>query len=197
MAGDNVTGVGLMRMEVGLDTGPVARQLSVRIEPHNTAGDLTKALADLAADLLRLSWAEIVDRSLDFRAQSEDGVSYARKIDKVEAVIDWREDAVAIRNRIHGLSPAPGAYSELAVGDQIERIKFLRVEVAEGEGDPGLLIGPDFCVACGRGAIRAVEVQRAGKAPAKAADVMRGGRPRIGDRFKPFGEPQPAPQSGV
>jgi methionyl-tRNA formyltransferase len=197
MAGDAVTGVGLMRMETGLDTGPVAGQLSVQIAPQNTAGDLTVVLAKLAADLLRLSWAEIVDRRLDFSAQSEEGVSYAHKIDKAEAVIDWAADAIAVRNHIHGLSPVPGAYSELSAGEKSERMKFLRVEVAEGEGEPGALIGPDFRVACGRGAIRAIEVQRSGKAPAKAIDVMRGGRPRIGDRFRPIGAPPLAPQFGV
>jgi methionyl-tRNA formyltransferase len=197
MAGDAVTGVGLMRMETGLDTGPVARELSVPISPQDTAGDLASRLADLAADLLQQSWAEIVDRRLSFHAQSEEGVSYARKIEKTEAVINWRADAVTIRNRIHGLSPAPGAYSEISLAGQTERIKFLRVEVAEGEGEPGALIGPDFRVACGQGAIRALEVQRAGKAPAKAIDVLRGGRPRVGDRFNPLGAPASVSQSGA
>jgi len=197
MAGDMVTGVGLMRMEAGLDTGPVARELSVPIGPQDTSGDLTRVLANLAADLIQQSWEEIVDRRLDFQAQSGEGVSYARKIDKAEAVIDWRANAVTVRNRIHGLSPAPGAYSEISVEGQTERIKFLRVEALAGEGEPGALIGPDFRVACSQGAIRALEVQRAGKAPAKASDVMRGGRPRIGDQFTPFGASPPAFRSGV
>ena len=195
MAGDAVTGVGLMRMEAGLDTGPVARELSVRIEPTETAGDLTRVLAQLAADLLQHSWAEIVDRRLSFQGQSEQGVSYARKIEKAEAAIDWRADAVTIRNHIHGLSPAPGAYSEIFAGKMKERVKFLRVEVADGEGEPGALIGPDFRVACGRGAIRALEVQRAGKLPARADDVLRGGRPHIGDRFSSIGALALGPRS--
>ena len=197
MAGDAVTGVGLMRMETGLDTGPVASELSVPIRPDDTAGSLTRALADLAADLIEQSWQAIVDRRLRFQAQSEEGVSYARKIDKAEAAIDWRADAVTVRNHIHGLSPAPRAFSEISGGEPGERIKFLRVEVVDGEGEPGALIGPDFRVACGQGAIRALEIQRAGKAPAKALDVMRGGRPRIGDRFRPSGAPPPASRSGA
>jgi methionyl-tRNA formyltransferase len=184
MAGDEETGVGLMRMETGLDTGPVARELSVAIEPEDTAGDLTRALSNLAADLIEQSWEDIVHRRLRFRPQSAEGVTYAHKIDKAEAAIDWRADALAVRNRIHGLSPAPGAFSEISDGEPIERIKFLRVEAVDGEGEPGTLIGPDFRIACGRGAIRALEVQRAGKSPAKALDVMRGGRPRVGDRFQ-------------
>ena len=197
MAGDAITGVGLMRMETGLDTGPVAAQLSVPIAPGDTAGDLTRRLAQLAADLLEQSWEAIVGRRLHFRAQSEEGVSYARKIEKAEAAIDWRADAVTVRNRIHALSPAPGSYSEISGGELGDRIKFLRVEVVDGEGEPGVLTGPGFRIACGHGAIQALEVQRAGKTPAKAVDVIRGGKPRIGDRFTPSEAPPPASRSGV
>ena len=192
MAGDTVTGVGLMRMETGLDTGPVARELSLPIAPNDTAGDLTRRLADLGADLLQQSWNEIANKRLSFCAQSEDGVSYARKIEKSEAAIDWRADALTVRNQIHGLSPTPGAFSEILGAAPAERFKFIRVEIVEGEGKPGVLIGPDFRIACGKGAIRALEVQRAGKSPAKALDMMRGGRPRLGDRFSPSGALLPA-----
>ena len=114
MAGDAETGVGLMRMEAGLDTGPVAREARMRIRPEHTAGDLTKTLAQMSGQLLRECWSEFAAGTLAFAPQSDVGVEYAKKIDKRETPIDWSRDAVAVRNHIHGLSPSPGAYSEIA-----------------------------------------------------------------------------------
>jgi methionyl-tRNA formyltransferase len=188
MAGDERTGVALMRMEAGLDTGPIAREFVAAIEPHDTAGDLTERIARLAADLLEASWSDLVARRLAFEPQRAVGITYARKIEKSEGIVDWRADAVAVRNHIHGLSPHPGAFSAIQINGQLDRIKFLRVEAVDGEGAPGTLIGPDFRIACGSGAIRALEVQRAGKPPVNAEDALRGARIRVEDRFLSFDE---------
>ena len=183
MAGDAETGIGLMQMEEGLDTGPVGREIRAPIHPSDTSGDLTTRLSELAASLLRESWDELKDGRLFFRGQPVEGVTYARKIEKTETPINWSLNCVAVRNHIHGLSPAPGAYSEIQIGATRERIKFLRVEVVEGQGAPGTILGSDFLVACGKGAIRVVEAQRAGKGPMSGADILRGGKPKTGDRF--------------
>ena len=183
MAGDSRTGVGLMRMEAGLDTGPVAGELETPIDASDTAGDLTHRLGDMAADLLERCWPQIVAQQLSFRAQPDVGVTYAAKIAKSECAIDWRAEAGAVRNQIHGLSPAPGAFALVANGGEAERLKFLRVETVEGEGEPGSLIGPNFRIACGSGAIRAQLVQRAGKPPARADEVWRGMKLAVGDKF--------------
>ena len=185
MAGDAETGVGLMRMEAGLDTGPVAREARMRIRPEHTAGDLTKTLAQMSGQLLRECWSEFAAGTLAFAPQSDVGVEYAKKIDKRETPIDWSRDAVAVRNHIHGLSPSPGAYSEIANGATPERIKFLRVEVVNGSGRPGEILDADFTVACGSGAIRALEAQRAGKGPMRGVDILRGGKPAVGACFIP------------
>ncbi len=136
MAGDPKTGVGLMRMEAGLDTGPVAAKSEIEIAPSDTAGSLTDRLAAVAAELLEQNWAAIVSRNLVFHPQTTEGVTYAKKIEKFEAAIDWRADSRMVMAHIHGLSPAPGAYSAVTIGDQLERIKFLRVELCEGVGAP-------------------------------------------------------------
>jgi methionyl-tRNA formyltransferase len=185
MAGDAEAGIGLMQMEEGLDTGPVAREARTPIRSSDTSGDLTMRLSKLAASLLRESWDELKVGRLSFRAQPAEGVTYARKIEKTETPINWSLNSIAVRNHIHGLSPAPGAYSEIEIGATRERIKFLRVEVVEGRGAPGAILGNDFLVACGEGAIHVIEAQRAGKGPMGGADILRGGKPKVGDRFLP------------
>jgi len=183
MAGDSETGVDLMKMEAGLDTGPVADEMRVPIDPADTAGDLTVRLALAAAELLRRRWSDLAAGRLEFRPQPAEGLSYAAKIDKAETPIDWSADATQVRNHIHALSPAPGAYSLIGPGDAAERIKLLRVETVDAEGAPGSILSEDLVIACGKGAIRARLVQRAGKGPTSGVDIMRGGRPRVGDRF--------------
>ena len=183
MAGDAATGVGLMRMEEGLDTGPVAGEARIDIRPEHTAGDLTTALAKLSAELLRDCWSDFAAGRLRFSPQSAEGVLYARKIDKSEARIDWTQDCMTVRNQIHALSPAPGAYSEVTLEGSIERMKFLRVETADARGAPGEILDRDLTIACGSGAIRARLAQRAGKAPMNGGEIMRGGKPRVGDRL--------------
>lgn len=183
MAGDQKTGVDLMRMDEGLDTGPVACTTEIDILPHFTSGDLTDHLSRMAADLLQQSWPQIVVRNLEFKPQPLEGATYAKKIEKSEAIIDWAADAVNVRNQIHGLSPFPGAYSAIRLGAGLERIKILRAESVHGNGRPGELLDDKFRIACGTGAVRAIEVQRAGKGPVRAEDFLRGARLREGNQF--------------
>ena len=190
MAGDAETGVDLMRMEAGLDTGPVAREIRAPIRPDETAGELTARLAELGARLIAESLPELAAGRLVFHPQSVEGATYAHKIDKSEAAIDWNAEAVAVRNRIHGLSPAPGAYGEIAIGGRLERVKILRAEVVERAGPPGAVVDPSMVVACGDKAIRVVAAQRPGKTPMSGAELMRGAKLDVGARFNPLAPPQ-------
>ena len=185
MAGDAETGVDLMRMEEGLDTGPVAREIRTPIGPDETAGELAARLAELGARLIGETLPELAAGRLVFRPQSAEGATYAHKIDKNEAAIDWSADAVAVRNRIHGLSPAPGAYGEIAIGGRLERVKILRAEVVERNGPPGGVVDPSMVVACGGKAIRVVAAQRPGKTAMSGAELMRGAKLDVGARFNP------------
>ena len=186
MAGDAETGVDLMRMEEGLDTGPVAREIRTPIRPSDTAGELTTMLARLGAKLVAEALPDLAAGRLAFRSQDADGVAYARKIEKGEAPIDWQADAVRIRNHIHGLSPSPGAYGEIEFGGRTERVKILRAAVVDGSGPPGAILDAQMTIACGAGAIRVLEAQRAGKSAMSGADLMRGGAIAPGARFNPL-----------
>jgi methionyl-tRNA formyltransferase len=190
MAGDAETGVDLMRMEAGLDTGPVAREIRAPIRPDETAGELAARLAALGAQLIAESLPELAAGRLAFHPQSAEGATYAHKIDKSEAAIDWSADAVAVRNRIHGLSPAPGAHSEIAIGGRLERVKILRAEVVEGAGPPGAVVEASMVVACGDKAIRVVAAQRPGKTLMSGAELMRGAKLDVGAQFNPPAPPQ-------
>jgi len=192
MAGDCESGVDLMRMEEGLDTGPIALRERVPIRPSDTAGDLTRALSRLAASLVARGLEAIADGALVFRAQAESGVCYARRIAKTEAEIDWSREAAAIRNHVHGLSPTPGAYSFGPVDRRIERIKLLRAEAVDSSGPPGVVLDRSFTVACGRGALRVVEAQRAGKIPMPGAEVQRGMKIEPGMSLVPSSAPPDA-----
>ena len=134
-------------------------------------------------------WQDFATGRLVFHPQRAEGIVYARKIDKSESPIDWTADARSVRNQIHGLSPSPGAYSEIRIGGAVERIKFLRVEAVEAHGPPGQVLDDELTVACGDGAIRAREAQRAGKSPMSGAELMRGGNVEIGACFTPFAAP--------
>jgi methionyl-tRNA formyltransferase len=191
MAGDAETGVGLMRMEEGLDTGPVAREVRTPIGATETAGELTARLARLGAELIGESLADIAAGRLYFRPQGAEGVTYARKIEKGEAAIDWTAEAVRVRNHIHGLSPSPGAYGEIEVGGRNERIKILRAIAVDGSGPPGAVLDGEMTIACGAGAIRVVEAQRAGRSAMSGGELMRGAKIAIGARFNP----RPTPPS--
>jgi len=177
MAGDKATGIMVMRMEEGLDTGPVSLAARVAIGTDDTAGEMQDRLSLLGTDLIIRALAALARDSLVFHAQSEDGVTYAHKISKEECRIDWSRPAREVHNHIRGLSPFPGAYFEADFGRGMERIKVLRSTLAEGSGVPGAIIDDQLTMACGSGAVRLLSVQRAGKAPMDAASFLRGARP--------------------
>ena len=176
LAGDAETGVEVMKMEEGLDTGPVAMAERVAIGPEATAGEMTDRLSRLGADLMARALAALSGGGLSFTPQATEGVTYARKIDKGETRIDWSRPSAEVHNHIRGLSPDPGAWFEADFGRGAERIKVLRSTIAEGAGTPGALIDSDLTVACGTAAVRLAEVQRAGKQPVKAAAFLAGVR---------------------
>jgi methionyl-tRNA formyltransferase len=174
MAGDAETGVMVMRMEAGLDTGPVALVERAAIGPDTTAGELSERLSHLGADLMARALAALSRGVLTFTPQSENGVTYARKIDKTETRIDWTSPAADVHNHIRGLSPDPGAWFEANFGKVAERMKVLRSARAEGAGKPGTVLDDGLTIACGEGAVRLLELQRAGRQPLKAAAFLRG-----------------------
>jgi methionyl-tRNA formyltransferase len=176
MAGDAQTGVMVMQMETGLDTGPVGMVERVTIGPDETAGDLHDRLSRLGADLMVRALAALSRGSLVFQPQAEAGLIYAHKIEKAESRIDWSRPAQAVHDHIRGLSPFPGAWFEADFGRGPERIKVLRTALSEGEGTPGTRFRGDLTIACGEGALRLVEIQRAGKGPVKADEFLRGVR---------------------
>src|SRR5579872_2093388 len=183
MAGDRETGVCVMRMEEGLDTGPVALVERVAVAPEMTAGDLADRLARLGADLMTRALPALERGLLAFTPQPSEGVLYAKKIDKSEARIDWTADAETVRNHIHGLSPSPGAYSEIDFGRGAERVKILRARAVVGRGAPGEVLDDALTVACGSGAIQIVEAQRAGKTAMAGEELARGAQIAAGARF--------------
>jgi methionyl-tRNA formyltransferase len=176
MAGDSETGVMVMQMEEGLDTGPVALTARTPIGADVTAGQLHDILAGLGAGLAVQALEALEGPGLSFTPQPDEGVLYAHKIEKAEARIDWSASAPDVHNRIRGLSPFPGAWFEADFGRGPERVKALQsslVNAASGQ-PPGALVGDDLTIACGQGAVRLLEVQRAGKTPVSARDFMRG-----------------------
>ncbi len=175
MAGDAETGVMVMQMDEGLDTGPIGMAERVTIGPDMTAGELHDALMKVGADLMARALAAVSRGSLVFHAQAEEGVTYAAKIDKAEARIDFLRPAAEVHNLVRGLSPFPGAWFEADLGRGPERVKVLRTKLAGGSGAPGTLIG-DGVIACGEGAVELVQVQRGGKAPMSFAEFARGAR---------------------
>jgi methionyl-tRNA formyltransferase len=176
MAGDRETGVAVMRMEEGLDTGPVAMVERVAISPDMNAGELHDRLMSLGADLMVRALAALSRSALAFTPQAEEGVTYARKISNEEARIDWTQPAQAVHDQVRGLSPFPGAFYEADLGKGPERVKVLRATPSAGSGAPGILLDGMGTIACGEGALRLLQVQRAGRAPMAAEDFWRGVR---------------------
>ncbi|MBL8584327.1 MAG: methionyl-tRNA formyltransferase [Rhizobiaceae bacterium] len=177
MAGDRETGVMVMRMDEGLDTGPVGSTSRLGIAADETTGDLHDRLMMTGAALM-VEALELLERgALRFVPQSSEGVSYARKIDKAETRIDWSLPAQQVHNRIRGLSPFPGAWCEFdAASGSRERLKLLRSTLADGDGQPGAVLDDGLTVACGSGAIRLTEVQRAGGKAIGAVEFVRGAK---------------------
>jgi methionyl-tRNA formyltransferase len=170
MAGDAETGVMVMKMDEGLDTGPIALEQRVAIGPDATTGELHDELARRGAKLLPVALGALERGSLTLTPQAESSVTYANKIDKSETRIDWTKAWQDVHNHCRGLSPFPGAWFEL--GDS--RIKVLRTTKGDGEGPPGTALDDRLTIACGSGAVRIVELQRAGGKPMAAEEFLRG-----------------------
>lgn len=171
MAGDAATGVTIMQMEAGLDTGPMLHMVTVPVG-RKTTGELFVELGAVGA-------MAMVDVLADLAAfppevQDDSAAIYAPKIDKAEAKIDWAEAADVIERTVRGLAPFPGAWFELAGGNGVERVKLLLAEVVDGMGDPGTVLDDDFTIACGQGALRPLRLQRAGKPVLDRAELLRG-----------------------
>ncbi len=167
MAGDAETGISIMKMAAGLDCGPVLLRQPTSIGAGETTGEVHDRLADIGGALIVRALAEI--DALVAQEQNQEGVTYAAKIDKAEAQIDWTRPAQEVDRLIRGLSPFPGAWTQ-AKG---ERIKFLRSRIADGGGQPGLVLR-GLVIACGDGAIEVTQAQRPGKRPMAAVEFLRG-----------------------
>jgi len=174
MAGDTETAVMVMRMDEGLDTGPICLAERVPIGSNTTAGELHDELARVGASLMVRALAALERGSLDATPQPDTGVTYAAKIDKAEARIDFSRPAAQVHNLIRGLSPYPGAWFEAGPAGRRERIKVLCSELVEGSGAPGTILDDKLTVACGEGAVRLVLLQRAGRKPMPADEFLRG-----------------------
>ncbi|MGU3575910.1 methionyl-tRNA formyltransferase [Brucellaceae bacterium C25G] len=174
MAGDKETGMMIMKMDEGLDTGPVAMVEKITITNNMTTGELHDKLSMIGADLMIRALGALERESLTLRDQDEDGVLYAAKIDKAEARIDWSQPAQTVHNTIRGLSPFPGSWCEMEIGGKVERVKILRSQLAEGSGVAGTLLDDQLTIACGSGAVQLLAVQRAGGKVLQASEFLRG-----------------------
>lgn len=176
MAGDAETGMMVMKMEQGLDTGPVGLVEKLAIDPDMTAGELHDRLMVAGAGLMVEALSRLEAGTLSFVEQAAKGVTYAAKIDKTETRIDWTRPADVVHNHVRGISPFPGGWCEATIGGRVERLKLLRSTVADGMGEPGGILDDRLTVACGSGAVRLVEVQRAGGKPVTAQEFLRGAK---------------------
>ncbi len=183
MAGDDETGIMIMKMDEGLDTGPVAMAEKVKITADMTAGELHDQLSMAGADLMVRAMAALERDSLTLTPQAADGVTYASKITKAETRVDWTQAAIDVHNRIRGLAPFPGAWCEMEIGEELERVKLLRSILATGVGDPGTVLGDDLRIACGEGAIRLRSLQRAGGKVMDGLEFQRGAKIAQGTRL--------------
>lgn len=174
MAGDKETGVMVMKMEEGLDTGPVALSDRILIGPDSTAGEIHDHLALMGASLMLKALALLERGELSFAPQPAEGVTYAAKISKEETRIDWSRPASDIHDMVRALSPFPGAWFEALLGGKAERVKVLRTVVVPGKGEPGMLLDNHLTVACGTQALHLTQVQRAGRRPVGGAEFLRG-----------------------
>jgi len=180
MAGDRETGMMVMKMDEGLDTGPVALAEKVSIGPEMTAGELHDRLMQVGADLMVRALRELERGTLELTPQAPEGATYARKIDKAETRIDWHRSAAEVHNAIRGLSPFPGAWCEMEIGGRRERIKLLRSTLAAGNGMAGRVLDDSLTIACGEGSVRLEELQRAGGRALAAVDFLHGAKVKEG-----------------
>jgi methionyl-tRNA formyltransferase len=177
MSGDAKTGICIMQMEAGLDTGPVLMRQATPIERGETTAQLHDRLSTMGAALITEALTQLPD--LTPQPQPEEGVTYASKVDKSEARIDWSRPAVEVDRQIRGLSPFPGAWTEM----EGARLKLLASRVAEGQGTPGEVLTPELRVACGQGAVELLRLQRAGKGAQDRKSFLRGWPIPVGTRL--------------
>ena len=174
MAGDAESGIVAMKMEAGLDTGPVALSHRVEIDETTTAGSLHDELAEAGASLMVEAMALLEGGELELVPQSEEGVTYASKIDKAETRIDWNRPAQEVARHIMGLSPFPGAWCEMSFGKKPERVKVLHAAVSARSGEAGEVLDDDLTIACGEGSVQLLRLQRAGSKALDKEDFLRG-----------------------
>jgi len=180
MAGDSETGVAVMKMAEGLDTGPVGMIEKLIITPNLTAGEAHDRLSILGADLMIRAIAALSRGGLTFIEQSEIGVEYAKKLTNDECRIDWSQSAAHIHNQVRGLSPFPGAFTMVDFGKGSERLKILRTDLLHESGQPGHVLDEHLTIACGTGSLRISELQRAGSKPMSATEFLRGSPLAVG-----------------
>lgn len=185
MAGDTETAVQVMRMEEGLDTGPVCMSETVEIGPDMTAGELHDRLSGLGGDLMVRALAALSRGALTETPQAEEGVTYASKLSKEETRIDWTAPAKTVHDHIRGLSPFPGAWCAITLSGKAERVKVLRSALEEAAGEPGTVACVEGApvIACGEGGIRLMQVQRAGKKPVTGEEFQRGAKLAVGHKL--------------
>ncbi len=183
LAGDEATGVSIMKMDAGLDTGPVFLREAISISGGDTARTLTERLADLGGKLLVRALDALQAGGLDAQPQPGEGATYASKLDKRELRVDWREDAAMVDRRVRALNPSPGAGTRLRGVE----LKIWSCAISTGKGEPGEVLGADkhaLRVACGEGALTVTELQRAGGKRLPAAEFLRGFQLSAGERFE-------------
>lgn len=173
-AGDTQSGVMIMQMEAGLDTGPVLLESTVPIDDQMTAGQLHDQLAALTGTLMVDTLAKLETGIITPTPQSEDGLQYAKKIEKSETRINWNQPAQSVHNHIRAMSPFPGAWCEMGFSGRTTRVKILESEVVDGAGDPGQILDENLTIACAQGAMRPTRLQKAGKQPSSLSEFLRG-----------------------
>ena len=174
MAGDQESGVAIMRMEEGLDTGPVTLEARCPITPDMTAGQLHDTLAVLGADLLVKALAKLEAGQLTETVQSQEGIVYAKKISNDDSRIDWQQPAQSVHDLIRGLSPFPGAFALFDFGKGEERVKILQSRIVNATGPVGHVLDTHLTIACGSGAVQLLRLQRAGNKAMTAEEFLRG-----------------------
>ncbi|MEM7291644.1 MAG: methionyl-tRNA formyltransferase, partial [Pseudomonadota bacterium] len=163
MSGDAQSGVCIMKMDTGLDTGPVALEDRMDIAPDLTAGELHDALSAMTARLMVAAMTLLENGTLNLSSQPDSGIEYAQKISKDETRIDWAKSANEVHNHVRGLSPFPGAWCEMGLAGKSQRVKILATTIADGSGSPGSLLDENLTIACGANAVRVLKLQRASK----------------------------------
>ena len=174
MAGNSETGVSIMKMTKGLDEGPVGLMEKTPIPQNMTAGELHDRLSTLTADLMVRAVGALERGSLELQEQGQSGITYAHKIEKAETRVDWSRTAEQVHNHVRGLSPFPGAWTEIPINGRNQRVKVLKSEVSSKAGEPGMVLDEELTIACGSGSVKLIELQRSGKQPQPIDDFIRG-----------------------